>query len=76
MVKELIEINKRFNKNEKRLSYLEKQYLKDVVKIKKALEKVCGYKSEVKLIEIGRQNLTNDIDNEVMPLINKIINKL
>ena len=38
---------------------------------KKALEKVCRYKSEIKLVEIGRQNLTNDIDNEVMPLINK-----
>lgn len=65
-----------FEEKERRLRYLEKGYLKDVIKIKKELEKVCSYKSEVNLVEIGRQNLANDIDNEVLPLINKVIDKL
>ncbi len=70
------EVKKKFNETEKRLNYLEKQYLNDVMKIKKALEKVCSYKSQNTMVEIGRENLTNDIDNEVMPIIDKIIKRL
>ena len=41
--------------------------------LKRKLEKVLTYKSNIDLVEIGRQNLENDIDNEVMPYLNKLI---
>ncbi len=70
------ETKKRFKAVEKRLNYLDKQFLKELKKIKKALEKVCRYKSKIPLFEIGRENLTNDIDQEVIPLIYKLIKNL
>jgi len=51
-------------------------YLKDIKRIKNKLDEVCAYRSQIYLIEIGREQLTSDIDNEVMPLIDKIIKKL
>ena len=70
------ETKKRFENTERKLNYLEKGYLTDVLKIKRALKKVCAYKSEVPLVEVGRENLASDIDNEIMPLFDKIVEKL
>lgn len=47
--------------------------LNDILKIKKALLLCCSYKSQLPLIEIGRENLADDIDKEVMPLIHALI---
>ncbi len=48
-----------------------KEILPKLKKIRKILNK---YHSEIPLVEIGRQNTLNDVDNEVD--IDKLINKL
>jgi len=70
------ETKEEFERFWKRLGYLEKDYFKEIKKIKDALVRVCSYKSSMPLVEIGRENLTSDIDNEVMPLIEKAMKRL
>lgn len=46
--------------------------IKLINKLENALKRVCSYKSQISLVEIGRENLTNDIDNEVIPILKQL----